>query len=215
MTSPSDRPSDSTPPALVLADGGLEGLVAAAIAVERADLPTERHVHLWPVPPANEAVRETARAAAERQARVLRLGTVAARVPTTGTTEAERTSTLLLRAAFIAAELGCRRVVWPVRAPIDRATRKPDLEASATILDRALLVSRLVSLDLAHSPVPEVRIETPLLDLSDAQIADLALDLAVPLSAVWWATVEGSGTTADHARAERERWGALLEPASL
>jgi hypothetical protein len=86
---------------------------------------------------------------------------------------------------------------------------EPDLDTIATTTDRTLLVSRLASLDLWDDPesqVPEIRIETPLIDLADEQIADMASDLAVPWSTVWW--LEASG---ERARQARERWEPICE----
>ena len=205
--------NDSTLPALVLSDGGLEGLVAAAMAVERAALPTDRHACLWGVPgrfSGASAVRETAAAAVERQRTLLKLGTVAARPPAVqgdgAATAGEAESALLLRAASIAAELGLRRVIWPARAGVDRATGGVDVDSAARIVDRALLVTRLVELDV---PGPGVAIETPLVDLADDQVAELAADLGAPMDAVWWA---GSleGRPGEVARRERERWEAAM-----
>lgn len=201
--------NDHTPPALVLSDGGLEGLVAAAIAVERAALPTDRHAYLWCVPGRFEGasmVRDTAAAAAERQRASLKLGSVAARVPAAlgdgARTTGEADSMVLLRAGSIAAELGLRRVIWPVRAQMDRATGGPDVNDAARIVDRAVLVTRLIELDVEG---PGVTIETPLVDLADDQVLELAHDLGVPMDAVWWASELG-GRPGEVARAERERW---------
>jgi len=202
---------DTTPPALVLSDGGLEGLVAAAMAVERAGLPTDRHAYLWAVPGRFEGaslVRETCLAACERQRRLLKLGAVAARVPVMlgdgAVSSGEADSALLLRAGSIAAELGLRRVVWPARAGVDRASGGIDVTAAARIVDRAVLVSRLIELDVEG---PGVSIETPFVDLADDQIAELAADLGVPMDAVWWAS-EPEGKPGAVARQERDRWQA-------
>lgn len=124
----------------------------------------------------------------------------------TGSGGAAGQSEALLRAAHTAAELGCRRVVWSVQFAF--VGGEPNLDHVASAVDRAMLVSRLASLDVWDRPeiaVPEVRIETPLVDLSDEQIADLALDLSVPLGTLWW--LHGTGAVAD---AERARWAALL-----
>lgn len=115
-------------------------------------------------------------------------------------------SAALLTVAQQAGSLGIRRVVWAVQYPLLGV--EPDLDRIAATVDRCLLISRLVSLDLWDHPnpaVPEVRIETPLVDLSDAQIADLALDLGVPIASAWW--MEGVGAPA---QAEQKRWLPLL-----
>ncbi|MEM1185186.1 MAG: hypothetical protein AAGI53_09315 [Planctomycetota bacterium] len=196
---------DTTPPALVLSDGSLEGLVAAAMAVERAGLPTDRHAYLWVVPGRFEGadmVRETAAAAAERQRTLLKLGAVSARVPASAASTGEFDSALLLRAGAIAGELGLRRVIWPARAGVDRATGGVEVHDAARIVDRALLVTRLTELD---ADGPGVTIETPLVDLEDDQVADLAADLGAPMDAVWWA-VNLDSKPGELARRERDRW---------
>lgn len=115
-------------------------------------------------------------------------------------------SRALLAAAQTAAELGIRRVLWAVQYPLIGA--EPDLDRIAATVDRCLLVSRLVSLDLWDHPspsVPEVRVETPLVDLSDGQLADLALDLGAPIMSAWW--MAGVG---EPSQREQHRWLPLL-----
>jgi 7-cyano-7-deazaguanine synthase in queuosine biosynthesis len=77
-------------------------------------------------------------------------------------------------------------VLWPVHCGAD-------LEAMDRALARARLVERLVNLDLpaGEEDEPPLRIETPLLDLSDRQIAELAADLDAPLDVCWWCLKDG------------------------
>jgi len=76
--------------------------------------------------------------------------------------------------------------VWPVHVGAD-------LEGMDRALARARLVERLVNLDLPqeHEGEPPLRIETPLLDLTDRQIAELAADLDAPLDVCWWCDKDG------------------------
>jgi hypothetical protein len=99
------------------------------------------------------------------------------------------TTDLLLRAGHEAIRLGVSRVVWPVHCATDLAAMDRELA-------RARLVERLVNLDAppaegrgAHEPA--VLFETPLLDLTDRQIAELAADLDAPLDVCWWCQKDG------------------------
>ncbi len=95
------------------------------------------------------------------------------------------TSVLLLEACYEAARRGCGRVVWGVHYGAD-------LDGVFTAAEQAGLVGRLATLELGGTG-EGIRIETPLLDLSETQIAEMALDLDVPAGACWWAG-EGAGT---------------------
>lgn len=114
---------------------------------------------------------------------------------------------LLVEAGLEAARRGIDRVVWCVhfggRGPGD----KTDLDAVAKACDRALLTTRLLSLDAPR----DLRIETPYVDLSDVQVAELAADLDVSLEACWWARATGG----DSVEAARSRWTRALEAAGL
>lgn len=94
---------------------------------------------------------------------------------------------MLLDASYLAIQLGLKRVVWPIRIPMNHPDR---IKGIGDALDRAMLVSRLVSIDADETTAPEVIIETPFIDLSDAQIADLAMDMAIPLESCWWANAQ-------------------------
>lgn len=111
---------------------------------------------------------------------------------------------LLVHAAYVAAAAGCDRVVWPVQFGEDLRAATPSLDRVATAIDRALLISRLVGLDLDHM-TGGLEVETPLVDLSDRQIAEMVIDIEAPLAACWW-----WGNAAATALAAHDRWGTLL-----
>lgn len=102
-----------------------------------------------------------------------------------------RLTTQLLSAIAEARSIGASRVIWPAHAGGHR-DRGVDVDALTAITDRALLVSQLAMIDGGESAVGTVRIETPLADLTDEQVMDLALDLDAPLHAAWWCLNEQS-----------------------
>ena len=112
---------------------------------------------------------------------------------------------MLLDACAIALERGIRSVVWGVQIPEDTPDR---LGRIGDAIDRALLAARLATLDAEERGGVEVQILTPIVDLADDQIMDLAIDLSVPLDAGWWN--EADHPIADH---ERERWSGVGEGA--
>ena len=93
-------------------------------------------------------------------------------LPSARTGRAEA-SVLLFRAALVALERNCTRVIWPVHT-----TLADGLAAAARAFDRGLILRELLSLDAPDSPIA---FEMPLLELSDEAVADLAIDLGVPL----------------------------------
>lgn len=108
----------------------------------------------------------------------------------------------LLMCAYAAAAAGYSRVVWPCTAGAGEGV---DIDRAAAIMDRAVLCGRLVAIDAASHGRPGIHIETPYADLSDRQIADLALDLAVPLEGCWWWPDRETATDSG-AELARARW---------
>ncbi|MCL4742153.1 MAG: hypothetical protein KJZ54_08115 [Phycisphaerales bacterium] len=189
---------------VVLSDGGLASLVAAAAEVEAALATGESSAPMpllveWP------GVSRAGSAAIRRQGEAL--GLMVRELPDAPAIEpvGGREAAALLQAAYLALALGCGRVVWPVQFTQASPGGDCDLEREAIAVDRALLVSRLATLDAGSCGLPEVRIETPLLGMTDHQIAEMALDLGVPVECCeWW----DAGR-----RAERERWTSALSAA--
>lgn len=195
--------------AIVLCDGSLSGLVALAIEAERADS-APLVLAGDPTGAITGPEVERAHAAVRAQAAIFDASVVEGAFVLGGPGGADQ-SRALLAAAHVASAAGRRRLVWGVQFPF--AGSEPDLDLVAGTVDRCLLVSRLASLDLwgdASARVPEVRIETPLVDLSDEQLADLATDLRVPWQTLWWLKAQGA-----RADAERARWEAICEDLGL
>lgn len=90
---------------------------------------------------------------------------------------------MLQDAAYLAMQSGIKRVIWPIRIPESQPERVKEI---GNAIDRAMLISRLVTIDADQSTAPEVVIETPFIDLSDEQILELSLDMSLPIETCWW-----------------------------
>ncbi|MCW5776936.1 MAG: hypothetical protein KIS87_10900 [Phycisphaeraceae bacterium] len=189
---------------VVLSDGGLASLVAAAAEVEGALATGDSSAPMpalveWP------GLDRAGSASVRRQAEAL--GLMVRELPETSAIESAggREAAALLQAAYLAMASGCGRVVWPVQFTTASPEGDCDLEREAIAVDRALLVSRLATLDAGCFGLPELRVETPLVGMTDHQVAELALDLGVPVECcAWWEAGR---------RAERERWTSALSAA--
>lgn len=179
------RVSDPAPSAIVISDAGLPAVVGAAIEAERAISGGGGGVPAlmpWPTDP---VLAECQYAAAKSHARFLRLALLDA--PRLCAADISASTGLidtlgLLAAVELARTSGATRVVWPVHYHADDATLPGWLDQVASAVDRALLTSRLALLDSGA----EVTIETPLVDLTDRQTADLVVDLDAPAYLAWW-----------------------------
>jgi hypothetical protein len=169
--------SDFALPALVLADETVGGMVCAwAISLgARGQAAATTPSLLWSPGPAAAAE------AIARQSAVTGLRLV--REP--AAIDPRDLTAVLLSAVRAAGRLGLDRVLWPVLGQDPLGSDAPE---------RAKLVSQLAAFDAPEGR--SIRVLTPLADLTDAQVLELALDLDSPLDAgacVW---------------TERERWGA-------
>jgi hypothetical protein len=75
-------------------------------------------------------------------------------------------------------------------------------------VERALHISRLVAVE--H---PGFELAAPYADLSDRQLADLILDMDLPVWTCWWYAPEGNEPAAAAAEAQRTHWTAMLSAA--
>lgn len=189
-------------PALVINDGRLAGLVAtwgeARSASGRA---TAESVSVLWIPEDDRPQRERRVAAVRRQAELCHLGEPVERALVSfapgrpGTAlgmlsedliTSSRLTVMLASACLEAAARGLDRVVWPIHVGGADGSQM-NLDELTDVCDRALLVSQLVSLDLPRTGGRMgVRILTPYVDFTDAQMMDLALDMDAPLGACWW-----------------------------
>lgn len=106
-----------------------------------------------------------------------------------------------LVAVSLALRTRCTRIVWAFdNAPGESGPESVPLDAASRTLDRCILLERLALNEIGH----EILIEAPYADLSDTQLAEIALDLGVPLRACWW---WGSDEPADRWRTALDRAG--------
>jgi 7-cyano-7-deazaguanine synthase in queuosine biosynthesis len=185
---------------LILSDGGLESAVVAAIAAEQSSrTDTEQAVVLaswWGSGTDLDLVLPSIDRAVSHQAEMYGLSLIPDQ---TGyppeqsdelmqSTAGSMQTQLLLQSAAIAARAGIRKVIWPIRIGSAQQDFDPtDIELLARTIDRTVLAGRIASLDSSEAEEEvEISIETPLIDFSNAQLADLAGDLTVSLEACWW-----------------------------
>ncbi|MHC4102168.1 MAG: 7-cyano-7-deazaguanine synthase [Planctomycetota bacterium] len=95
-----------------------------------------------------------------------------------GPVEGLAQASLLLRAAAAARRLACPRIIWPHQVG-------PDADAVGLAVERASLVSALAEIGGGQPAGAELVIDLPLVDLTDAQLADLAEDGGAPMHAFW------------------------------
>lgn len=205
--------TDSDAARLVISTGDLPGLVAGVMASEetvRLEGVGRGGVVLWT--PGNGDTGAASgqdlgvrREAVSRHAKALGVRTVSGDACGSASSPGDAINRLLLDAGTAALGLRCPVVVWPIVLRGPRADALPGVELIADAVNRATLVGRLVSLDAAEAGLPEVRIETPFVDLTDQQVAELACDLGVRFEDCWWWSSSSSA-----ASDERARWGPLL-----
>lgn len=206
---------------LIVTDAGLPALVTCLMA------PDPDRVVAW-APPIGADLGEGAitpihHQAAEEQAEMLSLGefvTPSEAWPAakpgsrpaeawSGFDEDRRVTSLLLEACAEALRRNCSRVIWPVACGAD-------LDALFSVAERASLISRLVELSVptsGSSPMMSLApiVETPLADLDDIQIAEMALDLDAPVSSCWWRREQTPPS--DASRRAIQRWERAIHAA--
>jgi hypothetical protein len=116
-------------------------------------------------------------------------------------------SALLVGAAAAGAEAGCSAAVWPVSAG-EKNTGAEALARISAAVERAACITRLVGID--H---PGFELMAPYADLSDRQLADLVLDMDLPIWTCWWYAAEARDPASVLAEGQRERWAAMLASA--
>lgn len=187
---------------LVLDGGGLAGLLACAAH------PSPDRLTLWRPAPLSEAdpAREGLIAEAIRK-RAEAYGVGEVLVGETVSPGPLRSTRVLLAACEEALRLGCASVLWPVHHGED--TRTMCAEA-----DRARLLGLLVGVDASGGQARTPALDTPYLDMTLHQIADLAVDSDVPLTPGWWVEADAGGVEEAIRQARiRRGWSSLPAPA--
>ncbi|MEK6702810.1 MAG: hypothetical protein AABZ53_11140 [Planctomycetota bacterium] len=203
---------DRTDELLIIADGDLPSLVALAAArVAAKGWPSQGVDGLPPAAPAAVGIAAThpdqIRAITE-QARVFAMLTVDLAPPVFAADWLAETS-LLLAACAAAAAAGRPTVVWPVQY---ESGDQISLDRVSKAVDRSIAATRLVQIDSGVHACPDLRIDTPLVDYTDRQIADLAVDLSVPVHLCWWWDSRSGGGDAHRLR---QRWMTALAAAGF
>lgn len=216
---------------LIIADGGLASLIACASACEEKAGEENMGCALW-IPSGEGAVWELRRAAARRHAEMYGLEIIDHHPAETGVTSmpmaswggedgvrtsswvsaSQRQTQDLISAAYAAASAGCGTVVWPVQGA---SGEELNLDEIARIVDRSTLVTRLVGLSGDEHGCPSIRVLTPYADYTDGQLAELAIDMLLPIETCWWWTDEEAQgpSSSRQLAAERERWVSALRDA--
>jgi len=229
---------------LLITDGGLPALVAAAIEAERAASADGNGgggghrleagatgggksggksggggalLMPWVTDP---TLADAQLAAVSSQARFLRhelLEPAPIREFAAGTSPAFLDSLGLLVAVEVARANGCGRIIWPTHTHSTDDTLASEIEGIAASVDRALLVERLAMLDVTtpgeSAGADDITIETPLVDLTDAQLADLVVDLDAPAYLCWWWRSVPGEAAERIAEGERAAWKRALHGA--
>jgi hypothetical protein len=109
-------------------------------------------------------------------------------------------ASLLIRAAMMAANCGCRRILWPVQVG-------PDPDRVGRVVEIVASVTEIAELD-ACKEFGSISIDVPLVDLSDRQVVDLADDCGAPLEA-FWPCESGGETPCGSCQGCRRWWSAF------
>lgn len=177
-----------TPTCLIVADGSIATLVAvwreavcrptAGGGAPGSDVVSSKPA-LW-IP---SALPSSAVAANARIAQAAGL-TVSLAGPLPAAVSGIAASLMLMAAGDEAARRGIGRVVWPVQ--FEAVDEQERLTRVGGAFDRSLLAARLLSVDTRQAHGQSVLIHTPLAELTDAQLLDLAADMDAPVGTAWW-----------------------------
>ncbi len=210
-------PMDANGRKLILSDGGLSSLVAIACVKEALTLSSPARagdaaiLAFGCAGPAREMMLRAVRAQAQAYAFQL-LPELEAWLPEDADAMRRREgeSIDLVRACFAGARGGCDSLVWPVQCSRE-GTSDPDaldLDWIARASDKAVLAGRLAAVDADVHAKPSLAIDTPYVDVTDGQLADLASEMDLPVRTCWWWAV--TRRDGEAAVAERAKWLRVL-----
>lgn len=170
---------DVSEKALIIDDGGLTPLLATLLA------PDPGRLVLWTPPAEGVAVEETL-AIVRRRSDALGCDSVVSGGRAENPAGRFGVARMLLCACEAALRERCGVVVWP-------ASRGDNVDEMAGLADRARLIAFLADLESGGGGP---RLETPFLDLTDAQVLMLAEDADAPMGEGWLAPSELARWTA-------------------
>jgi hypothetical protein len=185
---------------LILTDSGVESLLACAMASEQAQLSGNEQSMLlpgwWETTEETDLMISAVEPAVLQHAATYGLGVSPDRSVfppedqhnISPSQVGPLQSNILLQAAQLAIQSKIRRVIWPIRIAQPGIANPPSalVDPIATAIDRAVLASRLASLDASQLTAVDVVIETPFVDLSNDQMRDLVYDMSLPIETCWW-----------------------------
>lgn len=183
----------------IITDGGVASLLMLAIETSGNQVDA---ASVW-IPASLEGTRI---AAVQRQAAYFGMPIASEQTSTGGPTPADDLRTLL-EAGIACRQKGGGEIVWASNAPPAPSGDGPDVESIARIVEQSVLMSQIVTLSSGAAAI-SVRFRVPLADLTDRQLADLVLDLDLPIWLCWWWDQQST-----EAAAERDRWMGLLKQA--
>lgn len=207
-------------PCLIITDAGLPSLILSAMLSEQQSSKDQQRSILYPAWWTSQSDMDLLVPAIDRavdmQADLLSLsvdrdhaGYPVESTDASNTALGVHQSRMLLDAATLAIKLGFKRVLWPIH--IQESTEVAHrLSQISTAIDRSILAARLATLDAQSQGGVEVTIETPLVDLTDQQLADIAADLNVPITSCWW-----TDHALPQAETESARWNKESQTASM
>lgn len=215
---------------LIISSGDVAGLLAIA-AIEQslglAQIAVGDAAMVFPGPMPEDQVDRRLRALRE-QAACFGLPIAERSLTLTGMlgfTPGELESLILLDAQAYARRANFDEVVWAIHASqrsISTSARDSgslqsnatpsasppplahDTDRASQTITRSLLVERLAALDAGPHPV---QLRAPYADLTDRQLADLMIDMDLPVWTCWW---WGATNDQPHAHQELTRWTTLL-----
>jgi 7-cyano-7-deazaguanine synthase in queuosine biosynthesis len=172
-----------TPPTLILGSGGIRSLVATAMLLSRTEPPRLVPLHFRDDSARGNICREYVRRQAEHfklkgvlELDVAKLNHATAPSSTSGPPAKAPLfqARTLLSSLAQAAAIGATHVVWPgqFKGDFDRVSRAAEM---------IVLAQHLAQLELPSVP----QIETPLLELDDAEVIELGQQLQVPWTLAW------------------------------
>lgn len=197
-----DRPGRT----VIICDGSVSAAVALAAAREARVQTGEQPAAVW-IDAGLDADAPQRERAARSMAAAMGCPVIGPEQPVADpwASGADR-AVMLLIAGTASCHAGRPEIVWPVTIEVaPNASPSQEAAAAAREIDRAVLVTRLLSLDAVEHDQVSARVSCPFAEMPDRGVAELAVDLSAPVERCWWVNQASVG-----AQRERARWESLL-----